>query len=528
MSVCKVCIALVFVNFSHGAQLNAQVESQMFGYNADTVFEAIRRQIEGEARNWYNMDSSHRLPENADIDRALYDGNRLSVQDIMHQLDEWRPAFSGSGIAGSNSGSVVAISDRWILKSEDASFYANFQKIKDDYLTRASQPDSCLQKIRGVFWTGSVSYTYWFLIENSNVHARGRNLFRYDMKASRQIGKNSGYTGAAGKLGFTDDFFYMKDLQSWTYTQPLTQENGRNVAVRKAIEDDLKIFYKAWDRSTNAIKLVDYSILVFVNSIPAQEDMDLDAPDYVSPSNCVQFTRVNPETGAEETLEMCFSIIDFFANLSLSKQLGQKPNLIKVYGCHNKFNRSYATRLNRLMGDMLAETTTVPNIVNHYVPQARERFQKNAMVLAGQYIKANKFNRSLEAFVADYYRSNPHGLPRVILDPLYKICAYGLSKRVEEMLPKFVENFNITSGDDEAESDDDLWALVEEKVARMGGSGRLARTNTAQMFSTKYDQLKPRNGKVTQVRPKAVRLSPLEAQEVRLRFKRSRRAQVIG
>jgi hypothetical protein len=320
----------------------------------------------------------------------------------------------------------------------------------------------------------------------------------------------------------------MKDLQSWTYTQPLTQENGRNVAVRKAIEDDLKIFYKAWDRSTNAIKLVDYSILVFVNSIPAQEDMDLDAPDYVSPSNCVQFTRVNPETGAEETLEMCFSIIDFFANLSLSKQLGQKPNLIKVYGCHNKFNRSYATRLNRLMGDMLAETTTVPNIVNHYVPQARERFQKNAMVLAAQYIKANKFNRSVEAFVADYYRSNPHGLPRVILDPLYKICAYGLSKRVEEMLPKFVENFNITSGDDEAESDDDLWALVEEKFARMGGSGRLARTNTAQMFSTKYDQLKPRNGKVTQVRPKAVRLSPLEAQEVRLRFKRSRRAQVIG
>merc|ERR1712216_38897 len=285
------------------------------------------------------------------------------------------------------------------------------------------------------------------------------------MKASRQLGKSSGYTGAAGKLGFTDDFFYLKDLQSWTYTQPLTQEDGRNVAIRRAIQSDLQIFYDAW----NTVELVDYSILVFVNSLPADED-------YVSPSNCVQFTRINPQTGAQETLEMCFSIIDFFAHLSWKKQLGQKPKLVKVYGSHNKFNRNYAPRLNRLMGDMLAETTTVPNLVNHYVPQARERFQKNAMVLAAQYREENERNRSVEAFAVYYYRINPHGLPKVILDPLYKICNFGLIDQVDGILPRFVETF---LSEDRRQGPHELfhsvgkaqWVELEKKVATMGASG---------------------------------------------------------
>jgi hypothetical protein len=501
MSVCKVCIFVVFVNFSHGAQLSAQVESQMFGGpNPNAVFAAIKLQIEGTGA----------LPENADINRELYDDQALAWDEITKAVqDSWRPAFTGSGTTGSSSGSVVAISDKYILKSEDSSFYANFQKIKDSYLDRASNANSCLQKIRGVYRTGTVSYTYWFLIENSNKHAAGRNQFRFDMKASRQIGKSSGFTGAAGKLGFTDDFFYLKDLQSWTYTQPLTQQDGRNTAVRKAIQDDLQIFANAWTRSVDPIQLVDFSILVFVNSIPADDE------DYDSPSNCVQFTRVNPATGAAETFEMCFSVIDFFAHLSWSKKLGQKADQIKVYGQHNKFNKNYALRLDQLMGDMLADTTTVRNIVRHYVPQARQRFQKHAMDLAAQYRKTTLVNRSFEAFADTYYRSNPHGLPKVILQPLYKICAYGLSERVNVNLPKFIENFNVTSGkDDEALHKSrakfvaHMWALVEKKVASMGASGRLARINTAQMFNTKYEQLKPRIGKpVNQARGGAVKLN---------------------
>jgi len=181
--------------------------------------------------------------------------------------------------------------------------------------------------------------------------------------------------------------------------------------------------------------------------------------------------------------------------------------------------------LNTLMGDMLADRTTVRNLVDHYVPQARERFQKNAMVLAAKYRKENKSNRSAEAFAVYYYTSNPHGLPKVILDPLYKICAYGLIDQVEQMLPRFVETF---LSEERRQGEHELhhsvgkaqWASVGKKVVKMGASGRLARVNTAKIFETKYKQLKPRK----QVKGGAVRLNRKKV----LRERRARNAQLIG
>jgi hypothetical protein len=493
MSVCNISFTFLLLNISHGAQLNAQVETQMLRPVADDVFGVLQARLTNQAESLPNIRNRLQALRGLQTPGALWD-------DIeRNSLEKWRKAFQSNGVTGSSSGSIVAISNEYILKSESSSFYKNWEVVFDSYLNRARDDDSCLQKIVWVFKTGTVSDTYWFVIKNSNAHAGDRNLIRFDLKEGRRVGKSSGFTGAKGELGFTDDFFYLKDLQSWEYTEPLAytgtyaQTHGKNTKVRAAIEADLQIFTDAWNRVENPIKLVDFSILVFINMLPIGVRPD----NHNYPSNCVPFTRLNPYSGEVEHLEMCFSIIDFLADLSLGKNqhFAQERDALKVYGKHDKFDSEYAAYLNRMM-DLVLETETdvrnETNLANHYVPQARARFQKNAMDLAAEYLRKFEVgNRSSVAFAAYYHIQFSQGLPKTIVEPLYTICELGLSTKDKAALPRFVEIFNISRSN---VTPDAKWAVIEKKVANLGISGRHACELTAAQLTTKCNRLNPPQG----------------------------------
>merc|ERR1711881_159500 len=238
-------------------------------------------------------------------------------------------------------------------------------------------------------------------------------------------------SGEKGKMGFTDDFFFMKELQQWNYgddenTQPL----------RTALRNDLKVFSDNWD----TVNLVDFSLLIFINRIaPVRAGRA-----YQPPANCVTFTRNNPETGDEEILEMCVSIIDFFAHLDFWKSNAQRKGQIKVYDTGDKFDSTYAGKLRRLADDMLVANTYEQNLVRHYIPQARIRHQKKAVEIALDYFKDRSRNgkdATYAQFRTSYYLRCAHGLSEAVIRSIYDICSEGLADQNDRYFGSYSSTF---------------------------------------------------------------------------------------
>jgi hypothetical protein len=329
--------------------------------------------------------------------------------------------FAKSWTPKGHSGSIVAVSSKWILKEEPNQFFTNFSAVVDQYMIRLGDPNgSCLQVIRAVF---ACEGKTWFLIENSNPNIANVQVW-FDVKASRILSPKKGdYVGQHKAMGFTDDIFYMIATQEWVFSDAAAIAN-----LQTRMKQDLDMLAAAWSE----VELVDYSVLAFVNKFDPSVDQ-------VSP-NGVRFTRKNPKTGEQEECELVVSVIDFLAHLNFWKNyFGQQKKDIKavkgkmrvkdgkVQG-EGKFTKDYAKYLNQVFEFIFQDVATLESdpkfrvIMLGYVAQARARHQQFAIDFFTKNYLANELH--LSAVRDAYYRKCPHGLPQQVLKRILMILSF--------------------------------------------------------------------------------------------------------
>jgi len=224
----------------------------------------------------------------------------------------------------------------------------------------------------------------------------------------------------------------------------------------------------------------------------------------MGPANCVTFTRNNPETGDEEILEMCVSIIDFFAHLDFWKSNAQRKGQIKVYDTGDKFDSTYAGKLRQLAHDMLVANTYEQNLVRHYIPQARIRHQKKAVEIALDYFKDRSRNgkdATYAQFRTSYYLRCAHGLSEAVIRSMYDICSEGLADQNDRYFGSYSSTF--VSDVDKAlkelgfTSTSAQWKVIEAAISKIAtapvdADGRevtAGRAETEEMFANKLEEL---------------------------------------
>jgi len=195
---------------------------------------------------------------------------------------------------------------------------------------------------------------------------------------------------------------------------------GGALVIYNMLRKDLEMFTSAWDPT---IKLVDFSLLVFVNKT--------ESPNKTvqpSKSHCMPFSRTNPKTGEKgEELEMCFAIIDFFADLNLRKRTQSDFSKVTetfVFGkgdqCHgDKFSKDYAIDLTNLAYKMIFPTTAIREgqaklscLDTHYIPQAQKKHEKKAEDFIRQKMAAKEFTDHDNVIASEYYKDYPNGIPK--------------------------------------------------------------------------------------------------------------------
>jgi hypothetical protein len=107
-------------------------------------------------------------------------------------------------------------------------------------------------------------------------------------------------------------------------------------------------------------------------------------------------------------------------------------------------------KLTNVMLELNMEHKKLSNLAGHFIPQARMRHQMVAIKAIQKYQKSHMRKNNLSAismehdalvrFTNLYHKKYPHGVPSIVLERVYKICARGLTQRDSTEIKKWSQN----------------------------------------------------------------------------------------